>query len=84
MPNPWRYVERDKPISPGRTHMRSGGSAQSAECLDRVIALDEGHLRGLLAKLCRLLQREPNRIHRSLDKDSPLHRAIERVGIITS
>jgi hypothetical protein len=24
-----------------------------------------------------------SRIHRSLDKDSPFHRAIERVGVIT-
>ena len=52
------------------------------EGLDHVIVLGERHPRGLLTKYAAYYNE--SRIHRSLDKDSPLHRAIERVGIITS
>jgi hypothetical protein len=46
------------------------------------IALSEAHLRRLLTKYAAYYNE--SRIHRSLDKDSPFHRAIERLGVIAS
>src|ERR1700722_10222133 len=39
---------------------------------------------GPLAKSIMTIYYNGSRIHRSLDKDSPFHRAIERLGVITS
>jgi hypothetical protein len=39
---------------------------------------------GPLAKSIMTVYYNESRIHRSLDKDSPFHRAIERLGVITS
>ena len=52
------------------------------ECLDYMIVFGEAHLRRILDKF--VVYYNKSRIHRSLDKDSPFHRAIERVGVITS
>ena len=48
------------------------------ECLDHLILFGGGHLRRILSKYAAHYN-EP-RIHRSLDKDAPFHRAIERFG----
>jgi transposase InsO family protein len=77
---------RNKPIAPGSPWQNAYAERLIGtirrECLNHVIVLGERHLRGLLAKYGAYYNK--NRIHRSLDKDSPFHRAIERVGLITS
>jgi Integrase core domain len=52
------------------------------ECLDHMIVFGQAHLRRVLGKFAAYYNE--SRIHRSLDKDTPFHRAIERVGAITS
>jgi transposase InsO family protein len=52
------------------------------ECLDHLIVFGEAHLRRILGKYAAYYNE--SRIHRSLDKDAPFHRAIEHVGVITS
>jgi len=47
-----------------------------------MIVLGEAHLRRILAKY--VAYYNESRIHRSLDKDAPFHRTIERLGVITS
>jgi hypothetical protein len=52
------------------------------ECVDHFIILGETHL-------CRLLRSHAEyynriRIHRSLDKDAPIPRLVQRIGIIHS
>jgi transposase InsO family protein len=51
------------------------------ECLDHLIVFGEAHLRRILGKYAAYYSE--SRIHRSLDKDAPFHRAIEHVGVIT-
>ena len=48
----------------------------------RLIVFGQAHLRRILDKFAAYYNE--SRIHRSLDKDAPFHRAIERVGAITS
>jgi hypothetical protein len=48
----------------------------------RLIVLGEAHLRRILGKYAAYYNE--SRIHRSLNKDAPFHRPIERVGAITS
>ena len=52
------------------------------ECLDHMIVFGEAHLRRILGAYAAYYN-EP-RTHRSLNKDAPFHRAIERRGAITS
>src|SRR5213082_800588 len=52
------------------------------ECLDHVIVFGEAHLRRILGRYAAYYNE--SRIHRSLDKDAPFHRAIEHLGVITS
>ena len=52
------------------------------ECLDHTIVLGQAQLRRILCKYAAYYNE--SRIHRSLDKDAPFHRAIERLGVITS
>jgi transposase InsO family protein len=77
---------RDKPIAPGSPWQngfaeRLIGSIRR-ECVDHVVALGEGHLRRILTKYAAYYNRL--RTHRSLNKDAPIHRAIQRVGPIGS
>jgi transposase InsO family protein len=75
---------RDRPTAP-RSPWQNGhverliGSIR-LECLDHVLVLGEGHLRrntyaGYYNEL---------RTHRSLTKDTPLHRAVQHLGTVTS
>jgi transposase InsO family protein len=77
---------RDKPIAP-RSPWQNGfaerliGSIRR-ECVDHVVALGEAHLR-------RILQAHAGyyndvRTHRSLDKDAPFSRPVQRIGCVTS
>src|SRR6476660_7359218 len=77
---------RDKPIAP-RSPWQNGfaerliGSIRR-ECVDNVIALGEAHLRGMLQAYARYYN--DLRTHRSLDKDAPFSRPVQRTGSITS
>jgi transposase InsO family protein len=77
---------RDKPIAPGSPWQngfaeRLIGSIRR-ECTDHVIALGEEHLRRVLRSYARYYNK--TRTHRSLNKDAPIHRAIESLGAIIS
>src|SRR5436309_2533444 len=52
------------------------------ECVDHVIALGEAHLRRILQAYARYYN--DLRTHRSLDKDAPFSRPVQRIGSITS
>jgi len=77
---------RDKPIAP-RSPWQNGfaegliGSIRR-ECVDHVIALGEAHLRGILQAYARYYN--DLRTHRSLDKDVPFSRPVQRIGSIAS
>jgi transposase InsO family protein len=75
---------RDKPIAPGSPWQngfaeRLIGSIRR-ERTDHVVALNEGHLRRILQ--CYARYYNESRTHRSLNKDAPVHRAIESLGAI--
>jgi transposase InsO family protein len=77
---------RDKPIavaSPWQNGFaeRLIGSIRR-ECLDHLVVLSEAHLRRILRTYADYYNKI--RTHRSLGKDAPLFRAIQRVGNITS
>ena len=74
---------RDKPISAVRTPFaeRLIGTILR-ECVDHLIVFGETHLRRILIKFATYYNE--CRIHRSLNKDAPYHRAIDRLGAITS
>jgi transposase InsO family protein len=77
---------RDKPAAPASPWQNGFaepliGSIRR-ECLDHFIILGEVHLRRILrayASYCNDI-----RIHRSLDKDAPVSRQVQRTGIIRS
>jgi MgtC family/Integrase core domain len=52
------------------------------ECVDHVIVFGEAHLRRILGEFAAYYNE--SRTHRALSKDAPVHRAIERLGDITS
>jgi transposase InsO family protein len=77
---------RDKPTAPASPWQngfaeRLIGSIRR-ECVDHFIVLSEAHLRRIL----RLYARYYNdiRTHRSLDKEAPVSRPVQRSGVITS
>jgi transposase InsO family protein len=77
---------RDKPIAPGSPWQngfveRLIGSIRR-ECVDHVVTLGEQHLRRVLKSY--VTYYNELRTHRSLNKDAPSHRAIQRLGTITS
>ena len=77
---------RDKPVAPSSPWQngfaeRMIGSIRR-ECVDHVVVLGEAHLRRILTKYSAYYNEL--RTHRSLDKDAPVHRAIQHVGRIIS
>jgi len=52
------------------------------ECVDHLIVLGEAHLRRILRAYARYYN--DIRTHRSLDKDAPVSRPVQRTGIISS
>jgi Integrase core domain len=77
---------RDKPIAPRSPWQnpyveRLIGTIRR-ECLDYMIVFGQAHLCRILGKFAAYYNE--SRIHRSLGEDAPFHRAIERVGAITS
>jgi transposase InsO family protein len=77
---------RDKPIAAGspwqNAYVERLIGTIRGECLDHMIVFGEAHLRRILGKYAAYYNE--SRIHRSLNKDAPFHRAIERVGAVTS
>src|ERR1700704_3430078 len=77
---------RDKPIAPGSPWQN--GFAERLigsilrECVDHMIVLGEAHLRRILRFYARYYN--DIRTDRSLDKDAPVSRPVQRTGVITS
>jgi transposase InsO family protein len=77
---------RDRPISPGSPWQN--GYAERLigtlrrECLDRMLIFGEAHLRRVLASYAAYYNQA--RTHLALQKDAPLHRAIQRSGVIVA
>jgi len=77
---------RDKPIAPASPWQngfaeRLIGSIRR-ECLDHIIVFGEAHLRRILKSYADYYNSV--RTHRSLHKDAPIFRPIQRIGIIRS
>jgi len=77
---------RDKPIAPASPWLngfaeRLIGSIRR-ECIDHLIILGEQHLRRILRSYGRYYNEI--RTHRSLNKDAPLSRPVQRTGIVKS
>jgi Integrase core domain len=77
---------RDKPAAPASPWQngfaeRLIGSIRR-ECLDHIVVLGEVHLRQILQSYARYYN--DIRTHRSLDKDAPVTRQIQRIGSIKS
>lgn len=77
---------RDRPISPG-SPWRNGyaerliGTVRRA-CLDRMVIFGASHLRRVLASYT--AYHNQARTHLALQKDAPLHRAVQRSGVIVA
>ena len=77
---------RDRPTAP-RSPWQNGhverliGSIRR-DCLDHVVVLGEAHLRCVLVTYAAYYNEL--RTHRSLIKDTPIHRIVERLGAVTS
>jgi transposase InsO family protein len=77
---------RDRPISPGSP--RQNGYAERLigtvrrECLDRMLIFSELHLRRVLAMYAAYYNQA--RTHWTLQKDAPLHRAVQRSGVVVA
>jgi transposase InsO family protein len=77
---------RDKPTAPASPWQngfaeRPIGSIRR-ECLDHVIVLGEAHLRRILKSYAPYYNGV--RTHRSLNKDAPVSRSVQRAGVISS
>ena len=77
---------RDKPIAPASPWQngfaeRLIGSIRR-ECLDHIVVFSEPHLRQILRSYARYYN--DIRTHRSLDKDAPVSRPVQRTGTIDS
>src|SRR6266446_6379425 len=77
---------RDKPIAPGSPWQngfaeRLIGSIRR-ECVNHLVVLGEMHLRRVLKSYARYYNE--TRTHRSLDKDAPISRPVQRAGSIMS
>jgi transposase InsO family protein len=77
---------RDKPIAPASPWQngfaeRLIGSIRR-ECLDHIIIRGEAHLRRVLKSYADYYNRF--RTHRSLNKDAPVSRSVQRTGVIRS
>jgi transposase InsO family protein len=77
---------RDKPITPASPWQngfaeRLIGSIRR-ECVDHIIVLGEEHLRRILKSYAHYYNRV--RTHRSLNKDAPVSRSVQRAGVIRS
>jgi len=77
---------RDRPISPGSPWQngyaeRLIGTVRR-ECLDRMLIFGEQHLRRILSAYAAYYNQ--SRTHLALQKDAPLHRAVQRSDVIVA
>jgi Integrase core domain len=77
---------RDKPIAPASPWQngvveRLIGSIRR-ECVDHIIVLGEAHLRRILKSYARYYNE--TRTHLTLDKDAPVSRPVQRIGVVRS
>src|SRR6202171_3148252 len=77
---------RDKPIAPASPWQngvveRLIGSIRR-ECVDYIIVLGEAHLRRILKSYARYYNE--TRTHLALDKDAPVSRPVQRIGVVRS
>ncbi len=77
---------RDRPISPRSPwqngHMERLIGTVRHECLDRMLIFGASHLRRDLASYAAYYNQA--RTHLALQKDAPLHRAVQRSGVIVA
>jgi transposase InsO family protein len=77
---------RDRPIAPRspwqNAYVERLIGTIRRECLDHIIVFGETHLRQIVGAYAAYYNE--SRSHRSLYKDAPFHRAIQRLGAITS
>jgi transposase InsO family protein len=77
---------RDKPIAPGSPWQNAFAErlirSIRRECLDHLVVLGEAHLRRILGEYAAYYN--VSRTHRSLDKDTPVSRPVQRIGSIRS
>jgi transposase InsO family protein len=77
---------RDRPISPGspwqNAYVERLIGTVRRECLDRMLVFGESHLRRVLASYAAYYNQA--RTHLALQKDAPLHRAVQRSGAIVA
>ncbi len=81
-----RFGMKDTPTAPGSPWQnpiceRVIGTLRR-ECLDHMIILNEKHLRAVLDEFVEYYNE--SRTHMSLNKDSPVHRAVQDKGMIVS
>ena len=86
---PWneapRYLIRDRDgmrHHRGRTVLLNEIGSIRRECVDHVVALGEQHLRRVVRSYARYYNEA--RTHRSLNKDAPITRPVQRTGHIAS
>jgi transposase InsO family protein len=77
---------RDRPISP-QSPWQNGIAERligtlRRECLDQVVIFGETHLRRILSAFAAYYNQA--RTHLALEKDAPLHRAVQRSGAIVA
>jgi transposase InsO family protein len=79
---------RDKPIAAGSPWQN--GYAERLigtirrECVDHLIVFGEAHLRRILHRYAAYYYYNGLRTHRALSPDTPIHRAVQSIGAITS
>ena len=77
---------RDRPVSPRSPwqngHMERLIGTLRRECLDRMLIFGASHLRQVLASYAAYYNQA--RTHLTLQKDAPLHRAVQRSGAIVA
>jgi len=77
---------RDRPISPASPWQNGYAErligTPRRECLDRMLIFDESHLRRALASYTAYYNQV--RTHLALQKDAPLHRAVQLSGVIVA
>jgi hypothetical protein len=80
---PWASViTRLRRGHPGRMGMGEADGSIRRECLDDAVIPDKAHLRRVLAAYANYYNEL--RTRRSLTKDTPLRRAVERLGSVVS
>jgi transposase InsO family protein len=77
---------RDRPISPRspwqNAYVERLIGTVRRECLDRMLIFGESHLRQVLGSYAAYYNQA--RTHLALQKDAPLHRAVQRSGVIVA